>query len=81
MIGAVEAETRATPRKHLKTRLPGFRPRRLHEGFHSDTFFTSERSARGNTCAQVFVGEDSGYTVTIPLKNKGQAHLALQDFI
>jgi hypothetical protein len=70
-----------TPRRHLKTRLPSLRPRRINEGFHSDTFFSVERSARGNTCAQVFVGEVSGYTVIIPLKNKGQAHTALQDFI
>ncbi len=81
MIGDVEAESRITPRKHLKTRLPGLRPRRLSEGFHSDTFFAVERSARGNTCAQVFVGERSGYTVVIPLKTKGQAYIALQDFI
>jgi hypothetical protein len=81
LIGSVEAETRATPRKHLKTRLPMLRPKRLNEGFHSDTFFASERSARGNLCAQVFVGEESGYTVVIPMKSKNQAHQALQDFI
>lgn len=81
MISSVEAETRTTPRRHLKSRLPELRPRRLNEGFHSDTFFASERSARGNTCAQVFVGELSGYTIIVPLKNKGQAHIALQDFI
>ncbi len=30
---------------------------------------------------QVFVGVKSGYTFVIPLKNKGYAHTALQDFI
>ncbi len=81
LISSVEAETRATPRRHMKSRLPALRPKRLVEGFHSDTFFASERSTGGNTCAQIFVGESSGYTVIIPLKHKGQAHLALQDFI
>lgn len=81
LVGPVEAETRATPRKHLKSRLPMLRPRRLSEGFHSDTFFASERSARGNICAQIFVGEDSGYTMIVPMKGKGQAYQALQDFI
>jgi hypothetical protein len=81
LINTVEAETRATLRRHLKTRLPGLRPKRLNEGFHSDTFFSVERSARGNTCAQVFIGEYSGYTIAIPLKGKGLAHTALHDFI
>jgi hypothetical protein len=81
LITSVEAETRTTPRRHLKSRLPMLRPRRLIEGFHSDTFFAVERSARGNTCAQVFVGAQSGYTIIIPLKNKGVAYTALQDFI
>lgn len=81
LISSVEAETRATPRRHMKSRLPALRPKRLAEGFQSDTFFASERSMRGNTCAQIFVGESSGYTVILPLKHKGQAHLALQDFI
>ncbi len=81
LISIIESETRATPRRHLKSRLSGLRPRRLSKRFHSDTFFASEYSAQGNICAQVFVGEHSGYTVTIPIKSKGQVHIALQDFI
>jgi hypothetical protein len=82
VINSVEEETRATPRRHLKSRLPALRPKWLNERFHSDTFFASEHSAQGNnSCAQIFVEEQSGYTVVIPLKSKGQAHVALQGFI
>jgi len=70
-----------TPRRHFKCRLPSLRPRRLTEGFSTDTFFASTRSARGNTCMQVFLGVRSGYTLAIPLKSKAYAYTALQDYI
>jgi hypothetical protein len=81
MVNSVEAENRLVPRRHFKCRLPCLRPRRLSEGFSSDTFFPSMRSSRGYTCAQVFVGSRSGYTYVVPLKNKAYAYTALQDFI
>jgi len=70
-----------TPRRHFKCRLPSLRSRRLTEGFSTDTFFASTRSARGNTCMQVFLGIQSGYTLAIPLKSKAYAYTALQDYI
>jgi hypothetical protein len=69
LVQSVEAESRV------------IQPKRLTEGFSSDTFFPNERSSRGYTCAQVFVGVRSGYTYVIPLKNKVYAYTALQDFI
>jgi hypothetical protein len=81
LVNSVEAESRVMPRRHLKCRLPCLRPKRLSEGFSSDTFFPNERSARGYPCAQVFVGTRRGFTYVVPLKNKAYAYTALQDFI
>jgi hypothetical protein len=39
------------------------------------------KSVRGLNCAQVFLGIESGYTVLIPIKSKGYAYTALQDYI
>ncbi len=60
LVKNVEAETRVMPRRHIKCRLPCLRPKRLSEGFSSDTIFPEVRSSRGFTCAQVFLGERSG---------------------
>jgi hypothetical protein len=81
LVSSVEAETRVVPRRHLKCRLPCLRPKRLTEGFSSDTFFPSVKSTRGYTCVQIFLGTKSGYTYAVPLKNKAYAYTALQDFI
>jgi hypothetical protein len=56
IVSSTKAEHRMTPHRHFKCRLPSLRPRRLTEGFSTDTFFASTRSARGNTCMQVFLG-------------------------
>jgi hypothetical protein len=81
LVQDVEAESRTFPRRHIKCRLPCLRPRRLAEGFSSDTFFPNVRTSRGYTCVQVFVGTQSGYTYVVPLKTKVYAYTALQDFI
>jgi hypothetical protein len=81
LVKSVEAENRVMPRRHVKCRLPCLRPKRLCEGFSSDTIFPETKSARGFTCAQVFLGEKSGYTYVVPLKNKAYAYTALQDLI
>jgi hypothetical protein len=51
------------------------------EGFSTDTFNSPVKSIRGFTCAQVFLGLDSSYTIIIPLKSKAYAYKALQDYI
>jgi hypothetical protein len=80
LISSVEAENRIVLRRHLKCNLPSLRPKRINEGFSSNTFFSDVKSSRGFTCAQVLVGIESGYTVVYPLKNKAYAYTALQDF-
>ncbi len=47
LVESVEAETRVVPHRHIKCRLPCLRPKRLNEGFSSDTFFPNVRSTRG----------------------------------
>jgi hypothetical protein len=81
LVGSVEAETRTTPRRHYKARLPALRPRRCQEGFHTDTFFSDTKSQTGFKCAQVFVGAKSGLTYVVPMKGKGYAPDALKAFI
>jgi hypothetical protein len=81
LIPSVEAETRLAPRMHLKCRLPSLQPKRLNEGFGTDTFFSEVKSSCGNKCGQVFLGIKSGYTVFIPLQSKAYAYVALSDYI
>jgi len=47
---------------------------------YSDTLSTTLKSTRNNTCAQVFV-TDFDFTRVVPMKSKGDAPFALQDFI
>jgi hypothetical protein len=66
---------------HLKCRLPSLQPKRLNEGFSTDTFFSEVRSSSGNTRGQVFLGVKIWYIVFIPLKSKAYAYVALSDYI
>jgi len=81
LVKSIDAESRITPRTHFKCRLPCLHPKRLKEGFSTDTFNSNVKSIRGFTCAQAFLGLESGYTVLIPLKSKAYAYTALQDYI
>ncbi|MGH7955252.1 MAG: hypothetical protein ACREOZ_04755 [Gloeomargaritales cyanobacterium] len=47
-------------RRHLKTRFPALNTRRLAEPFATDTWFSKTKSIEGYTCAQLFVGMESG---------------------
>jgi hypothetical protein len=47
--------------------------------FYLDTFFSQKKSIfLGNTCGQLFVAP-FGFTKFVPIKSKGEAHLALQE--
>jgi hypothetical protein len=81
MVPYVEAKSRMTPRRTLKTWLPMHRLKSLKEGFYTDTFFSQDRSITGNTYAQIFIGRESWYTIIIPMKTKSQTQSALQDII
>ncbi|MGH3054674.1 MAG: hypothetical protein ACRDL7_06820, partial [Gaiellaceae bacterium] len=81
LVRSVEAETRDDPRRHLKSRLPQLRPKRINELVYSDTLFPDIKSIEGHTAAQLFTGEDSQYIRVYPLKRKGHASQALEDFV
>lgn len=49
LVKSIEAENRLVPRRHLKCRLPYLRPRRLMEGFSSDTIFPEIKAVRSFT--------------------------------
>ena len=76
----VESENRNYPRRHLQRLFPGLRNNRLNEMVSSDTFFPSVKSKRGNTCSQLFVGNDSYRWEVYPLKSECQNGTALQDY-
>ena len=80
-VPTVEAETRETPRRHLVSRLPGLRMRRLSESVASDTAFSNIVSVRGYTSFQLFVGIDSDYIKCVLMKRKKQFPSALREFI
>ena len=52
----------------------------LNTTVYSDTMFTTSKSIRGHTCAQIFV-TDHDFTRIVPMKSKGHAYLALQEFV
>jgi len=52
----------------------------LNTTVYSNTLFTTSKSTRSNSCAQVFV-TDFDFTWVVPMKSKGVAPFALQDFI
>ena len=52
--------------------------RRLSTRMYSDTLFAKVTSLKGNTCAQVFTTNDTGYIRVHPMHSKSQAGEALQ---
>ena len=60
------------PRIHFFSRFPGLRENRLNETYSTDKFFPSVKSDRGNTCSQLFVGEESGRWEGYPMEKESQ---------
>ena len=76
----IEAENREIPRKHYVSRFPFLKEKRLNDIFHSDTFFPSVSTNRGETCSQLFIGRKTDYMSVHPLKTESHNFQALQDF-
>lgn len=74
-----EMENRSDPRRQFQSVLKAIRHRRRNEVVATDTYFPSVTSARGNTCAQFFVGQKSLKWSTYPLKKESQNFTAFQD--
>jgi hypothetical protein len=67
----VENENRDEPREHYQSLCPGLRNHRQRESVASDTYFPTQVTNQGHTCSQLFVGLDSDFWATYPLKNGG----------
>ena len=76
----LEINNRAVGRRHFKTRFSFLKQKRLNDTFHSGTFFPSVTTLRGNTCSQIFFGENSDFMYVHPLKHESHAFNALEDF-
>ena len=76
----IPGQDRDDPRRHMQSRAPGLRLPRQNELVASDTFFPSKTSDRGNTCSQMFVGQNSDFWAVYPLKNESKNTEALQDY-
>ena len=77
---SIETENRMGGRRHYKSRFPFLKEKRLNDQFHSDTFFPSANTNKGETCSQLFVGRDSNYMYVHPMKKESHSAEALQDF-
>ena len=76
----VENENRDEPREHYQSLCPGLRNFRQNEIVASDTYFPTQVTNQGHTCSQFFVGLDSDFWVTYPLKRESASGEALQDY-
>ena len=54
--------------------------RRLKTNIFTDTLFSSVKSSRNHTCAQMFC-KDLQWTAVYPMTTKGEAHLGLSKFL
>ena len=76
----VENEQRDEPREHYQSLCPGLKNHRQKETVASDTYFPTRVTNQGHTCWQMFVGLDSDFWVTYPLKTEATNGEALQDY-
>ena len=76
----VENENRTEPREHYQSLCPGLRNFRQNETVATDTFFPTKVTNQGHTCSQIFVGLDSDFWATYPLKTESANVEALQDY-
>ena len=70
----------APMRSRVRTRQTPLRYRRLNALIYSDTLFSSTKSIRGNTCAQIFT-TDKHFLDVHPMKTKGEAGDKLNEFL
>ena len=77
---SIETDNRLVPRQHYKSRFPFLREKRVHDTFHSDTFFPSIPTNNNETCSQLFIGKETDYMYVQPLRTESHSFSALQDF-
>jgi hypothetical protein len=80
-VAPIEMENRVAPRQHRKQRLLPLHPRRLAGRTDSDTFFSSLKSIRGYTCAQLFFHIPTGFLFVRCMRLESHSHGAYQDYV
>ena len=73
--------TRLPMQQHFKSRYPQLNHPRLGEAFSTDTFFSSTKGIRGESCAQLYVRKKSLYTKTYGMSSESQGQDTLESFI
>ena len=76
----LEAKNHAITWRHFASRFPFLNEKRINDTFHSDTFFSSVPTHKGETCSQLFIGRKTDYMSVHPLRTESHNHIALQDF-
>jgi hypothetical protein len=76
----VENKHRNEPQEHYHSCCPGLRNFRQNDTVVSDTYFPTKVTNQGHTCLQMFVGLDSDFWVTYPLKTESANGEALHDY-
>jgi len=66
-------------RRHFKASSPALNANRLQEPYATDTLFASEKALYGYTCAQIYVGRKSYFTVLYPLRTESEMSQTLYD--
>ena len=67
--------------QRVRTRQAQLRHRRLQCRVYSDTMFSEQKSALGNTCAQVFLAGDCGFSDVYGMQTKAEAGDKLNTFV
>lgn len=80
-IKTLDMETRDYMRDYAKSRTTALRPYRINDTLFTDTFYSTIRSIRGNTCFQVFALKKCMYSVATPMKSERFVYGAYEDFI
>ena len=68
-------------RRHYKSRIAGAYVNRLNETYSTDTMFASVPAIKGETCMQVFTGNESTFTVGYGMIKESEGLGALQQFV
>lgn len=74
-------DVRYPMRRHYKSRIAGANVNRLNETYSTDTMFASVPAITGETCVQLFTGNQSTITVGYGMKREGEGLAALEQFV
>ena len=76
----LEAENCMSGRRHYKSRFGFLKENRTNDDFASGTFFPTIKLNTGDTCSQLFMGNNTDCMKVFPMKQESHSFKALQDF-